>query len=153
MSRNDSLALDLKILARTPLAVLSHPERRTDARALFPFPPHMKRPPSPCRQAANDSYGEVMVGGLTTACLYARRPGPHDAAGLPGRARAIRTASPSWSSPPTAMPSPWPPRTQLSALTFEQADIIHADGQAAVFASRLTTTPDPRAQRHHRFHP
>ena len=39
-------------------------------------------------------------------------------------------------------------------FTFEQADIIHADGQAAVFASRLLTkTPDPRAQRHHRLHP
>ena len=37
--------------------------------------------------------------------------------------------------------------------TFEQADIIHADGQAAVFASRMTATPDPRAQRHHRLHP
>src|ERR1700750_2492557 len=63
---------------------------------------------------------------------------------------------PSWSLLPTAMPLPWPRKTRISAATSskppkekispapsEQADIFHADGQAAVFASRMTATPIP----------
>ena len=41
------------------------------------------------------------------------------------------------------MPSRWPPSDGSFRLTFDQADIIHADGQAAVFASRMTRTPIP----------
>jgi N-acetylglucosaminyldiphosphoundecaprenol N-acetyl-beta-D-mannosaminyltransferase len=92
-------------------------------------------------QAANDSYDEVMVGGLATACLTRQ-----------GLARVMlhdcMDARGSGSSPKLVFAS----NGHAIALAaqdatfrahFEQADIIHADGQAAVFASRLTKSPIP----------
>jgi exopolysaccharide biosynthesis WecB/TagA/CpsF family protein len=93
--------------------------------------------------AANDSYSEVMIGGIKTACLSrdslartmladcmtARQLSHHNPKlvfAVNGHAIAMAASQPAF------------------ARTFARADIIHADGQAAVFASRLlTTTPIP----------
>jgi exopolysaccharide biosynthesis WecB/TagA/CpsF family protein len=91
---------------------------------------------------ANDSHIEVMVGGLRTACLTrealarmmvrdclaARRghTGPKLVFASNGHAIALAA------------------RDRSFRALFGQADIIHADGQAVVFASRLlTATPIP----------
>jgi exopolysaccharide biosynthesis WecB/TagA/CpsF family protein len=88
---------------------------------------------------ANDAYTEVMVGGISTACLsrddlarmmlrdcLAARETPRRAPKLifASNGHAIALAS----------------RDAAFAATFGKADIIHADGQAAVFASRLLTS-------------
>ena len=88
--------------------------------------------------AANDSYGEVVVGGLKTVrlsrrelallmvrdCLTARRtPGaqPRTVFAANGHAVALAATNPQFQK------------------MFDDADIVHADGQALVFASRLLT--------------
>ena len=91
---------------------------------------------------ANDAMGEVSVGGLKTACLSrqglsrlmltdclaAREiPGHHPKLVFATNGHAIATAA----------------RDATFRAVFGQADIVHADGQAAVFASRLTATPIP----------
>jgi N-acetylglucosaminyldiphosphoundecaprenol N-acetyl-beta-D-mannosaminyltransferase len=93
-------------------------------------------------EAANTSYDEVTVGGIATACLSrdslarmmlqdcldARRdPERHPKLVFASNGHAIALAA----------------RDETFRLTFEHADIIHADGQAAVFASRMTATPIP----------
>ena len=92
--------------------------------------------------AANDAYGEVMVGGLNTICLS--RAGlarlmlqdclrARDDAQLPAKlvfasnGQTIALAA----------------RDRFFGDLLAQADIIHADGQATVFASHLTATPIP----------
>jgi N-acetylglucosaminyldiphosphoundecaprenol N-acetyl-beta-D-mannosaminyltransferase len=92
--------------------------------------------------AANDSYAEVTVGGLKTACLTrdaltrmmvtdcldARATGAHPKLVFASNGHAIAMAA----------------QDKNFRDVFAQADIIHADGQAAVFASRLlTATPIP----------
>jgi len=92
---------------------------------------------------ANDAYGEVMVGGIKTArlsrdglarmmlsdCLKAREADHHNPKlvfAVNGHAIALAA------------------QDDAFAQTFAQADLVHADGQAAVFASRLLTgTPIP----------
>lgn len=91
---------------------------------------------------ANDSYSEVMVGGLNTACLS--RDGLSrmmlqdclDARGRRDRHPKLVFASNGHAIALAA-------QDETFRATFAQADIIHADGQAAVFASRLTKTPIP----------
>lgn len=93
-------------------------------------------------KAANDSYNEVTVGGLATACLsrdgLARMmlqdcldvrsdPDRHPKLVFAANGHTIALAA----------------RNEAFRCTFEQADIIHADGQAAVFASHMTSTPIP----------
>ncbi len=93
-------------------------------------------------QAANDSYVEVTVGGLATACLS--RDGLArmmlqdclDARTNPCRRPKLVFASNGHTIALTA-------RDDALRSAFDQADIIHADGQATVFASRLTTNPIP----------
>jgi exopolysaccharide biosynthesis WecB/TagA/CpsF family protein len=91
--------------------------------------------------AANESYGEVNVGGIKTACvtrsglaqmmlidcLAARETGANPKLVFASNGHAIALAA----------------QDEKFRGTFAQADIIHADGQAAVFASRLTQTPIP----------
>jgi N-acetylglucosaminyldiphosphoundecaprenol N-acetyl-beta-D-mannosaminyltransferase len=92
--------------------------------------------------AANDSYNEVTVGGLPTACLS--RDGLArmmlqdclDARANPDRHPKLVFASNGHAIALAA-------QDEVFRFTFEQADIIHADGQAAVFASRMTATPIP----------
>jgi len=93
-------------------------------------------------EAANDSYNQVTVGGLATACLS--RDGLArmmlqdclDARANPSRHPKLVFASNGHAIALAA-------RDEVFRFTFEQADIIHADGQAAVFASRMTSTPIP----------
>ena len=107
------------------------------------IPFEFEAPAAAERAAANDSYTEVTVGGLTTACLsrdgLARmmlqdcldartHDNPHPKLVFASNGHAIALAA----------------QDEAFRFTFEQADIIHADGQAAVFASRLLTrTPIP----------
>jgi len=91
---------------------------------------------------ANDALGEVSVGGLKTACvtrdglarlmltdcLAAREnPNAHPKLVFASNGHAIATAA----------------KDPTFRAVFAQADLVHADGQAAVFASRLTATPIP----------
>lgn len=91
--------------------------------------------------AANDRYGEVMVGGIKTArigrdslaqlmladCLQARIANAHPKLVFASNGHAIALAA----------------QDKKFRDTFAQADIVHADGQAVVFASRLAKAPIP----------
>ena len=91
---------------------------------------------------ANDAYGEVTVGGIKTACL-----------GRDGLAQMMladcKKARETEAEPKLVFASnghaiALAARDEKFRAVFSQADIIHADGQAAVFASRLlTSTPIP----------
>jgi exopolysaccharide biosynthesis WecB/TagA/CpsF family protein len=112
-------------------------------RNLAVLPAAYEAPATTAPVAANDSYTEVVVGGLATACLsrdgLARmmlqdcldartNPASHPKLVFASNGHAIALAA----------------QDEAFRFTFEQADIIHADGQAAVFASRLLTrTPIP----------
>ena len=88
---------------------------------------------------ANDRFGEVTVGGLRTACagreelvrqmladcMAARRNDASPKLVFASNGHAIALAA----------------QDKKFHNTFSQGDIIHADGQAAVFASRFTATP------------
>jgi N-acetylglucosaminyldiphosphoundecaprenol N-acetyl-beta-D-mannosaminyltransferase len=112
------------------------------SRAALSLPEHYETLAPKALEAANDSYSEVTVGGIATACLsrdgLARmmlqdcldaRENPHRHPKLvfASNGHAIALAA----------------QDEAFRFTFEQADIIHADGQAAVFASRMTATPIP----------
>ena len=114
-------------------------------RAALSFPAVPAQYEAPAQQkleAANDSYTEVTVGGLNTACLS--RDGLArmmlqdclDARSNPNRQPKLVFASNGHAIALAA-------QDEAFRFTFEQADIIHADGQAAVFASRMTATPIP----------
>ena len=91
--------------------------------------------------AANDRYSEVTVGGIRTArigreslaqlmladCMEARTNDAHPKLVFASNGHAIALAA----------------QDEKFRNTFSQADIIHADGQAVVFASKLTKTPVP----------
>lgn len=102
------------------------------------LPVAFQPPDAPKLIAANESYAEVVVGGIATACLSrsdlarmmlqdclaARR----SAGGNPklifaSNGHAIALAS----------------RDPVFRARLQQADVVHADGQATVFASRLLT--------------
>lgn len=112
------------------------------SRAVLPIEARARISAPEARQAANDSYSQVTVGGLTTACLsrdgLARmmlqdcleartNPSSHPKLVFASNGHAIALAA----------------QDESFRATFQQADIIHADGQAAVFASRMTSTPIP----------
>ena len=111
-------------------------------RAAHSLPARYEAPAPAALEAANDSYNEVTVGGLATACLS--RDGLArmmlqdclDARATPDRHPKLVFASNGHAIALAA-------RDEAFRFTFEQADIIHADGQAAVFASRMTRTPIP----------
>jgi exopolysaccharide biosynthesis WecB/TagA/CpsF family protein len=111
-------------------------------RAALSIPAQYEAPTLPALEAANDSYTEVTVGGLNTACLS--RDGLArmmlqdclDARANPSRQPKLVFASNGHAIALAA-------QDEAFRFTFEQADIIHADGQAAVFASRMTRTPIP----------
>jgi exopolysaccharide biosynthesis WecB/TagA/CpsF family protein len=110
------------------------------ARALS-LPARHEAPQRSSRLAANDSYSEVLVGGLITACLSRdglARVMLQDCLDARGRERAPKLV---FASNGHAMALA--AQDQDFRATLEQADIIHADGQAAVFASRMTRTPIP----------
>ena len=111
-------------------------------RAAHSIPAQYEAPAQPPLEAANDSYSEVTVGGIATACLS--REGLArmmlqdclDARSNPNRQPKLVFASNGHAIALAA-------QDEAFRFTFEQADIIHADGQAAVFASRMTNTPIP----------
>jgi exopolysaccharide biosynthesis WecB/TagA/CpsF family protein len=111
-------------------------------RAALSIPAQYEAPAQPQLEAANDSYSEVTVGGIATACLS--RDGLArmmlqdclDARSNPHRQPKLVFASNGHAIALAA-------QDEAFRFTFEQADIIHADGQAAVFASRMTATPIP----------
>jgi N-acetylglucosaminyldiphosphoundecaprenol N-acetyl-beta-D-mannosaminyltransferase len=110
-------------------------------RRALSFPTHYEAPARPARQAANDSYSEVVVGGLVTACLTREglaRVMLQDCMDARAQARAPKLVFAS-NGHAIALAA----QDESFRRTFEQADIIHADGQAAVFASRMTRTPIP----------
>jgi N-acetylglucosaminyldiphosphoundecaprenol N-acetyl-beta-D-mannosaminyltransferase len=111
-------------------------------RAALSIPAQYEAPAQPLLEAANDSYTEVTVGGIATACLSRE-----------GLARmmlqdCLDARSNPFSQPKLVFASnghaiALAAQDEAFRFTFEQADIIHADGQAAVFASRMTATPIP----------
>jgi len=110
-------------------------------RRAISFPNPYPAPSRPSRRAANDSYSEVMVGGLVTACLTREgmaRVMLQDCLDARGTERAPKLVFAS-NGHAIALAA----QDENFRHTFEQADIIHADGQAAVFASRMTRTPIP----------
>jgi len=92
--------------------------------------------------AANDSYGEVTVGGIRTACVTREGLGQMMLADC---LEARRTeASPKLIFASNGHAIALAAQDEEFRAVFTQADLIHADGQAAVFASRLlTATPIP----------
>jgi len=92
---------------------------------------------------ANDAYAEILLGGLRTACLS--RDGLTRqmlADCLEARRTDIHPPKLVFASNGHAIALS--ARDADFAATFAQGDIIHADGQAGVFASRLMTrTPVP----------
>jgi len=92
--------------------------------------------------AANDPYGQVMVGGIDTVCLSRdalARAMLHDC--LAARADKQRRLKLIFASNGHVIATA--ARDDSFRAVFGQADIVHADGQAAVFASRMTATPIP----------
>ena len=111
-------------------------------RAALCIPAQYEAPIAPALEVANDSYTEVTVGGLATACLSRdglARMMLQDC--LDARASANRQPKLVFASNGHAIALA--AQDEAFRFTFEQADIIHADGQAAVFASRMTRTPIP----------
>jgi N-acetylglucosaminyldiphosphoundecaprenol N-acetyl-beta-D-mannosaminyltransferase len=93
-------------------------------------------------QAANDPHGRVLVGGIDTACLSRdalARTMLHDC--LSARADGQRQPKLVFASNGHVIATA--ARDKSFRAVFQQADIVHADGQAAVFASRMTDSPIP----------
>jgi exopolysaccharide biosynthesis WecB/TagA/CpsF family protein len=93
-------------------------------------------------QAANDPYGQVMVGGIDTACLSRdalARAMLHDCL----NARADKQRRPKLVFASNGHVIATLARDKSFRAVFRQADMVHADGQATVFASRMTATPIP----------
>jgi N-acetylglucosaminyldiphosphoundecaprenol N-acetyl-beta-D-mannosaminyltransferase len=111
-------------------------------RTALSVPAHFEALPTAKLQAANDCYSQIILGGLATACLS--REGLArmmlqdclDVRGKPDRQPKLIFAANGHAIALAA-------RDEAFRFNFEQADIIHADGQAAVFASRMTKTPIP----------
>jgi N-acetylglucosaminyldiphosphoundecaprenol N-acetyl-beta-D-mannosaminyltransferase len=92
---------------------------------------------------ANDVYGEVLIGGIKTACL-SRADLTRMMLSDCFAAREKEIAHPKLVFAINGHAIALAARDEEFRRTFESADIIHADGQAAVFASRLLTgTPIP----------
>src|SRR6185312_10902620 len=95
------------------------------------------------KRHANDVYGEVLIGGIKTACLsradLTRMMLSDCLAG-----RELEISRPKLVFAVNGHAIALAAQDEAFRRTFESADIIHADGQAAVFASRLLTgTPIP----------
>jgi|KBSMisStaDraftv2_1062788.scaffolds.fasta_scaffold113423_2 N-acetylglucosaminyldiphosphoundecaprenol N-acetyl-beta-D-mannosaminyltransferase len=97
--------------------------------------------------AANDCYSEIMLGGLTTACLSRdglARMMLQDCL----MARDSVQSQPNLAHPKLIFASnghviAMAARDAAFRALLGQADVIHADGQAMVFVSRLTRAPIP----------
>jgi N-acetylglucosaminyldiphosphoundecaprenol N-acetyl-beta-D-mannosaminyltransferase len=95
------------------------------------------------KRHANDAYGEVLIGGIKTACL-SRKDLTRMMLADCLAAREIDNARPKLVFAVNGHAIALAAQDEAFRRIFESADIIHADGQAAVFASRLLTgTPIP----------
>ena len=111
-------------------------------RAISSLPARYEAPFSKALQPANDPYGKVLVGGIATACLSRdalARMMLQDCMG----ARADIQHQPKLVFASNGHAIALAARDPSFRGVLEQADIIHADGQAAVFASHMTATPIP----------
>lgn len=92
--------------------------------------------------AANDPYSQVMVGGIETVCLSRAalaRAMLHDCL----QARTDEQRQPKLVFASNGHVIATAARDESFRAVFQQADIVHADGQASVFASRMTDSPIP----------
>ena len=110
--------------------------------AVLSIPARFEAPATAAPQPANDAFGKVMVGGIATACLsrdaLARMMLQDCMAAQAGSQRQPKLVFAS-NGHAIALAAQDPAFRKV----LEQADIIHADGQATVFASHLTNTPIP----------
>src|SRR6185312_406197 len=95
------------------------------------------------KRHANDVYGEVLIGGIKTACLsradLTRMMLSDCLAG-----RELEISRPKLVFAVNGHAIALAAQDEAFRRVFESADVIHADGQAAVFASKLLTgTPIP----------
>jgi len=106
------------------------------------LPPQFEVHTAPAH-VANDGYAEIMLGGLKTACLTRDEMSRLMLADcLEARRTDIHPPKLVFASNGHAIALS--AQDKNFAATFAMADIIHSDGQAAVFASRLLTrTPVP----------
>ena len=94
--------------------------------------------------AANDSYGEVHGRRHQDRLRHARRPGADACWPIAWRRAQNRGQSQAGFRQQRPRHRPGGARRKFPRHSSHQADIIHADGQAAVFASRFcTSTPIP----------
>jgi N-acetylglucosaminyldiphosphoundecaprenol N-acetyl-beta-D-mannosaminyltransferase len=92
---------------------------------------------------ANDAYGEVLVGGIKTACL-SRKDLTRKMLADCLAARLLDYPRPQLVFAVNGHSIALAARDESFRRIHEGADIVHADGQAAVFASRLlTASPIP----------
>jgi N-acetylglucosaminyldiphosphoundecaprenol N-acetyl-beta-D-mannosaminyltransferase len=92
--------------------------------------------------AANDSYSEILLGGINTACLS------RDGLTRMMLQDCLMARDSAHSNPKLVFASnghviAMAARDAAFRALHARADIIHADGQAMVFASHLTPTPIP----------
>ena len=108
--------------------------------ALFSIPAAFEIHQAP-QTAANESYGEVNVGGIKTACVS--RDGLAQIMLIDCLAARQTEANPKLVFASNGHAIALAATNEKFRQTLSQADIIHADGHASVFASRFTQTPIP----------
>jgi exopolysaccharide biosynthesis WecB/TagA/CpsF family protein len=110
--------------------------------AILSIPVRYKAATLTAPQPANDSYSKIMVGGIATACLsrdeLARMMLQDCMSAHTNNQRQPKLVFAS-NGHTIALAAKDPSFRKI----LEQADVIHADGQAAVFASRMTDSPIP----------
>jgi N-acetylglucosaminyldiphosphoundecaprenol N-acetyl-beta-D-mannosaminyltransferase len=106
-------------------------------RSPLPIPPAFETHEPP-RSHDNDAYEEVILGGIRTACLsraaFTRMMLTDCLA-----ARELEQGRPKLVFAVNGHTIALAARDEKFRHTFQRADIVHADGQAGVFASRLLT--------------
>jgi N-acetylglucosaminyldiphosphoundecaprenol N-acetyl-beta-D-mannosaminyltransferase len=106
-------------------------------RSLLPIPAAFEVHKAP-RTHANDAYEEVMLGGIKTACL-SRAALTRMMLTDCFAAREMENAHPKLIFAINGHTIALAAQDRAFHHLFERADIVHADGQAGVFASRLLT--------------
>jgi len=95
---------------------------------------------------ANDPYVQVMVGGIETVCLSREalaRAMLHDCLSARASEWQGEQRHPKLIFASNGHVIATAARDEEFRAVFRQADLVHADGQATVFASRLTDSPIP----------
>ncbi len=111
-------------------------------RMALSVPARYEAPAPTALRPANDSYSKAMIGGIVTVCLSRdglARMMLQDCMA----ARANIQCQPKLVFASNGHTIALAAKDPSFRKILEQADIIHADGQAAVFASRMTDSPIP----------